>query len=144
MRERRTYGSVRGACDETHVPTATACNRASGLLRCMSPLMGWPGRAQRLVCGPRGVGFLWNLLRPPSEEESSTARASSLVMAWRFGFDDQPCKSEDRAISTTWCRCTDSRWGQMVRGYRRCRRWNDAVAGMVFIGFGMKLALSGR
>ena len=24
MRESRTYGSVRGACDETHVPTATA------------------------------------------------------------------------------------------------------------------------
>src|SRR5262249_18269763 len=23
MRESRTYGSVRGACDETHVPTAT-------------------------------------------------------------------------------------------------------------------------
>jgi hypothetical protein len=25
MRESRTYGSGRGACDETHVPTAT-CN----------------------------------------------------------------------------------------------------------------------
>src|SRR5436190_3689957 len=24
MRESRTYGSVRGACDETHVPTATS------------------------------------------------------------------------------------------------------------------------
>ena len=24
MRESRPYGSVRGACDETHVPTATA------------------------------------------------------------------------------------------------------------------------
>jgi hypothetical protein len=24
MRESRTYGSGRGACDETHVPTATA------------------------------------------------------------------------------------------------------------------------
>src|SRR5437588_6215435 len=28
MRESRTYGSVRGACDETHVPTAT-CARQS-------------------------------------------------------------------------------------------------------------------
>src|SRR5947209_13234350 len=28
MRESRTYGSVRGACDETHVPTAT-CVRQS-------------------------------------------------------------------------------------------------------------------
>ena len=26
MRESRTYGSVRGACDETHVPTATAAH----------------------------------------------------------------------------------------------------------------------
>ena len=27
MRESRTYGSVRGACDETHVPTATDAAR---------------------------------------------------------------------------------------------------------------------
>src|SRR5213080_491072 len=27
MRESRTYGSVRGACDETHVPTATHAAR---------------------------------------------------------------------------------------------------------------------
>src|SRR5437762_4481714 len=27
MRESRTYGSVRGACDETHVPTATCASR---------------------------------------------------------------------------------------------------------------------
>ena len=30
MRESRTYGSVRGACDETHVPTATAVTSADG------------------------------------------------------------------------------------------------------------------
>src|SRR5262249_28995187 len=28
MRESRTYGSVRGACDETHVPTATSNEEA--------------------------------------------------------------------------------------------------------------------
>src|SRR5437762_14016880 len=27
MRESRTYGSVRGACDETHIPTATCASR---------------------------------------------------------------------------------------------------------------------
>ena len=27
MRESRTYGSGRGACDETHVPTATCASR---------------------------------------------------------------------------------------------------------------------
>src|ERR1700756_2874653 len=30
MRESRTYGSVRGACDETHVPTATSGRMISG------------------------------------------------------------------------------------------------------------------
>src|SRR5437660_12336331 len=30
MRESRTYGSVRGACDETHVPTATLSQPAHG------------------------------------------------------------------------------------------------------------------
>ena len=29
MRESRTYGSGRGACDETHVPTATKVNRTA-------------------------------------------------------------------------------------------------------------------
>ena len=46
MRESRTYGSVRGACDETHVPTATGavCYDASGSkwhnapLRCDVPV----------------------------------------------------------------------------------------------------------
>ena len=41
MRESRTYGSVRGACDETHVPTATDCfaaahSVANGRLCCKS------------------------------------------------------------------------------------------------------------
>src|SRR5947199_4933458 len=31
MRESRTYGSVRGACDETHVPTATGRRQARGV-----------------------------------------------------------------------------------------------------------------
>ena len=33
MRESRTYGSVRGACDETHVPTATWRDVAIGTSR---------------------------------------------------------------------------------------------------------------
>jgi threonine efflux protein len=32
----------------------------------------------------------------------------------------------------------------MFRSYRRFRRWIDAAAGMIFVGFGMKLALSER
>ena len=37
MRESRTYGSVRGACDETHVPTATGVDgplAASSVPKC--------------------------------------------------------------------------------------------------------------
>src|SRR5262249_60112829 len=37
MRESRPYGSVRGACDETHVPTATA---ACGVMACPD-MAGW-------------------------------------------------------------------------------------------------------
>src|SRR5262249_37489226 len=33
MRESRTYGSVRGACDETHVPTATKARVRHAALR---------------------------------------------------------------------------------------------------------------
>src|SRR5947208_6120913 len=33
MRESRTYGSVRGACDETHVPTATTTHHLSPIGR---------------------------------------------------------------------------------------------------------------
>src|SRR5262249_59286009 len=34
MRESRTYGSVRGACDETHVPTATKARVHHAARRC--------------------------------------------------------------------------------------------------------------
>src|SRR5437660_11992706 len=34
MRESRTYGSVRGACDETHVPTATKAHVRHPARRC--------------------------------------------------------------------------------------------------------------
>ena len=33
MRESRTYGSVRGACDETHVPTATAARDGEATMK---------------------------------------------------------------------------------------------------------------
>src|SRR5215510_6041053 len=37
MRESRTYGSVRGACDETHVPTATNAAHSSRFLAARGP-----------------------------------------------------------------------------------------------------------
>ena len=53
MRERRTSGSVRGARDETRVPTATGAI----LLRCMSPL---------LAVRPEGANHQWRR-NPPGE-----------------------------------------------------------------------------
>jgi hypothetical protein len=52
MRESRTYGSGRGACDETHVPTATRVQvfplrvksaLADGYSRPIVLRSGWPG-----------------------------------------------------------------------------------------------------
>jgi hypothetical protein len=45
MRESRTYGSVRGARDETRVPTATEIY----LLRCVSLFVGPSRQFQRLT-----------------------------------------------------------------------------------------------
>src|SRR5213076_1905342 len=55
MRESRTYGSVRGACDETHVPTATCASRK--LVR-SSRWKSGPSKGQRPLgsecCVPTG------------------------------------------------------------------------------------------
>jgi len=53
MRESRPYGSVRGARDETRVPTATA----RYLVRCMSPEM---------AVRPEGANHQWRKI-PPRE-----------------------------------------------------------------------------
>jgi hypothetical protein len=37
MRESRAYGSGRGACDETHVPTATREHKTSTEIDTMNP-----------------------------------------------------------------------------------------------------------
>src|SRR5881398_2257588 len=49
MRESRTYGSVRGACDETHVPTATLRVHYAARRRGETPAQA--------RCNPRSVGF---------------------------------------------------------------------------------------
>jgi threonine efflux protein len=121
-----------------------------------------------------GLRLLWRLRHPRSEEEPRTPGASSLVMAWRFGLmtnlanpktaifvaslfsvtlPSQSSWSDGLlivavmiAISGAWYGAVALTLGgvSMFRSYRRFRRWIDAVAGMVFVGFGMKLALSER
>src|SRR5437764_15112697 len=55
MRESRPYGSVRGACDETHVPTATIGGSSS---RCFGGgAAAWPleaARSEERRVGPEG------------------------------------------------------------------------------------------
>src|SRR6516164_9498433 len=46
MRESRTYGSVRGACDETHVPTATGARDSSRFAVRIDRLDSWLGQPE--------------------------------------------------------------------------------------------------
>lgn len=153
-------------------------------------LAGWLGVSALFIAAPMayaalkivgslyliwlGLRLLWKLRHPRSEEEPSTASASNLVMAWRFGLmtnlanpktaifvaslfsvtlpperswsDGLPIVAVMIAISGAWYSAVALTLGgvSMFRSYRRFRRWIDAVAGMVFVGFGMKLALSER
>jgi threonine/homoserine/homoserine lactone efflux protein len=121
-----------------------------------------------------GVRLLWNLRRPQSEKDLITADVLSPVAAWRLGLMTNLANPKTAvfvaslfsatlppesswsdgpfiiaimmAISAAWYGVVASALGRarMVRRYRRCRRWIDAIAGMVFVGFGMKLALSER
>lgn len=121
-----------------------------------------------------GLRLLWKLRHPRIGEEPGAAGASSLVLAWRFGLMTNLANpktaifvaslfsatlpSENSwgeglliiavmiAISGAWYGAVASTLGGvgMFRSYRRFRRWIDAVAGAVFVGFGVKLALSER
>jgi threonine/homoserine/homoserine lactone efflux protein len=121
-----------------------------------------------------GLRLLWKVRHPRIGEEPSTAGASSLVLAWRFGLMTNLANpktaifvaslfsvtlpSENTwsdglliiavmiAISGAWYGAIASTLAgvSLFRSYRRFRHWIDAVAGMVFVGFGIKLALSER
>src|ERR1700757_2197380 len=61
MRESRTYGSVRGACDETHVPTATHETprvQPRGLRAMAAPReAAMAAFAKKLAAGVRAISF---------------------------------------------------------------------------------------
>src|SRR5262249_32078866 len=63
MRESRTYGSVRGACDETHVPTATPPRAHHTARWCGSDVAARSARSSRRVVGFRALASLMMPLR---------------------------------------------------------------------------------
>jgi hypothetical protein len=60
MRESRTYGSGRGACDETHVPTATTARIHHAARRCCGRVAG---RGARAAAGPIASGRIAHWLQ---------------------------------------------------------------------------------
>ena len=121
-----------------------------------------------------GLSVLLNLRRTQGEAEPAPGGPSGLLSAWRWGLITNlanpktaifvaslfsaalPPEAAWRdgiliitvmmGISTAWYIAVALMFGRasMVGSYRRCRRWIDAVAGMIFIGFGLKLALAER
>ena len=78
MRESRTYGSVRGACDETHVPTATAARVHHAARRRGG---GVAARGARAAAGDAGD-------RVPRRLDSPTIGAQARLRAFRQGLSE--------------------------------------------------------
>ena len=66
MRESRTYGSVRGACDETHVPTATAARVHHAARRRGG---GVAARGARAAAGDAGDRVSWAAQTPTRQPQ---------------------------------------------------------------------------
>jgi threonine/homoserine/homoserine lactone efflux protein len=121
-----------------------------------------------------GLRVLWDLQHPRDEEGPPPQARLSLGAAWRLGLMTNLANPKTAffvaslfsatlppesfwshgpfvvatmiVISTVWYGAVAWTLGGpgMVRGYRLVRRWIDAVAGVVFVGFGVKLAVSER
>jgi ABC-type uncharacterized transport system substrate-binding protein len=99
MRESRTYGSGRGACDETHVPTATlsprvhhAARRRGGLAACGA------GAAGRADAAHRRVEWTCRRYRGTLPRHDVPAGASGA------GLDGRPQRSHRTSLGRRRCR----------------------------------------
>src|SRR5262249_5593543 len=137
MRESRTYGSVRGACDETHVPTATAprlhraCRRRGrvaargthaaakdGVDR--SPKRQVTRRIRSAYgCASRGAGG--NRLFRGQESHHRAPLGGRPAVAWGVGVSHEMMNSRERRLSS-WSNATcamplcEALWSRRGRG----------------------------
>ena len=113
MRESRTYGSVRGACDETHVPTATRAPRVHHAARRRGGAVAdsRQGRSSAIECGISAC--LW---QPPQTDADGQARSE----CFRKGVNELGW-TEDRnlRIDIRWAGATSS---ASVNMRRTCAR----------------------
>ena len=84
MRESRTYGSVRGACDETHVPTAT-----TAAIHTLARRRGARGRSRhaRSSRQERRIGVITSLAADDPEEQARIAAFLQALqeLGWTVG-----------------------------------------------------------
>ena len=79
MRESRTYGSVRGACDETHVPTATAARVHHSARR---PAAAWPLAARAQQPSDAADRYIHDLASDDAEGQSRNAAFLQGCRSW--------------------------------------------------------------
>ena len=100
MRESRTYGSVRGACDETHVPTATTAPRVHHAARRRGG--GWPvaARAQQAetACVASAYSRARGMLRMPGRRRGVSAGIAAA------GLDRRPQRADRLSLGRGQCR----------------------------------------
>ena len=128
MRESRTYGSVRGACDETHVPTATAAGVHHAARRRGGSVAARGARAAGERC--RWIGVL-------SQRAADDPEPQTRVAAFRQGLKRLGCdRGPERGIEYRWARGPrrslaehSGRFGRLSAGRDARRRRSTAFGG---------------